>query len=206
MTCKQEIRTTVRFQRREKMNEFDKADVLRERANVSFEEARDALKACGGDLLDAYVYLEKLGHIKNNERKDTPDPVPVPKMSSYSPAAAPKPEGPSFWSWLGHTLGTLLKKSTENYLVISHEGVVKFRMSILLLAILFMIFHGFILVAFVVSLFCGVKYSFAGKDDLSGANRVMETAGNRASEWWGSYRYSDAEINDLCRKYDAKEK
>ena len=107
------------------MNEFDKADVLRERANVSFEEARDALKACGGDLLDAYVYLEKLGHIKNSERKDTPDPVPVSEMSSYSPAPASKPEGPSFWSWLGHTLGTLLKKSTENYLVISHEGVVK---------------------------------------------------------------------------------
>ena len=49
------------------MNEFEKAEKLRERANVSFEEARDALKACGGDLLDAMVYLERLGHIKPSE-------------------------------------------------------------------------------------------------------------------------------------------
>ena len=32
------------------MNEFEKAEKLRERANVSFEEARDALKACGGSF------------------------------------------------------------------------------------------------------------------------------------------------------------
>ena len=35
-----------------------------------------------------------------------------------------------------------------------------------------------------------VKNSFAGKDDLSRVNRVMETAGDRASEWWSGHRYS----------------
>ena len=58
----------------------------------------------------------------------------------------------------------------------------------------------------IVSLFLGVRYSFAGKDDLSRVNRVMDTAGTRATEWFGSFRYSDQEINSLCRKYDAEEK
>ena len=38
-------------------------------------------------------------------------------------------------------------------------------------------------------------------------NRVMETAGDRASEWWSGHRYStysEKEVNDLCRKYDEK--
>ena len=67
--------------------------------------------------------------------------------------------------------------------------------------------HGAVLVAMAVSLFFGVKYSFTGKYDLSRVNRVMETAGDRASEWWSGHRYStygENEVNDLCRKYDEK--
>jgi hypothetical protein len=34
---------------------------LRERANVSYEDAKLALDACGGDMLEAVIYLEKQG-------------------------------------------------------------------------------------------------------------------------------------------------
>ena len=107
--------------------------------------------------------------------------------------------------WQG--VGKVIKKSMENYIVVSHEGVTKFKVSIFTFALLFLLLHGALLVAMVVSLFFGVKYSFAGKDDLSRANRVMETAGDRASEWWSGRRYStysDSEVNDLCKKYDEK--
>ena len=114
--------------------------------------------------------------------------------------------GTSFWQKLGHALGSLVKKSMENYLVVSHDGVVKFRISIFVLAILFLIFHGALLIAMCVSLFLGVRYSFAGKDDLSRVNRVMDTAGTNASRMWTNFRYSDQEINDLCRKYDAADR
>ena len=43
------------------MNELEKAEKLRKRADVSLEEAVEALKVCDGDLLDAMVYLEKKG-------------------------------------------------------------------------------------------------------------------------------------------------
>ena len=107
--------------------------------------------------------------------------------------------------WQG--VGKVIKKSMENYIVVSHEGITKFKVSIFTFAILFLLLHGVLLVAMVVSLFFGVKYSFAGKDDLSRTNRVMETAGDRASEWWSGRRYStysDSEVNELCRKYDEK--
>ena len=46
------------------MDEFEKVEKLREKANVSYEEARDALRASDGDILDAMVYLEKLGKVE----------------------------------------------------------------------------------------------------------------------------------------------
>ena len=41
------------------MSEFEKAELLKERANVSFEEARDALRACDGRLADAFDMIER---------------------------------------------------------------------------------------------------------------------------------------------------
>ena len=202
------------------MNEFDKAVLLREKLGVSFEDAGNALRKFNGDLLDAMAYLER----REDDRKygnPAPQETAADKLtdnmvtknvdaasnnrieyaSQNMNQNSGKPEGPSFWSWLGNTLSTVVKKSMENYLVVSHEGVVKFRVSLFVLAILFMVFHGMLLVAMVVSLFFGAKYSFTGKDDLSRANAVMDRAGNSAAEWWN--RRDNAEVDNLCRKYDA---
>ncbi len=205
------------------MNEFDKAVLLREKFGISFEEAGNALRKFNGDLLDAMTYLERKeddrkygtstaedkvenGLADNMVTKNVDARTSAPRFENMSGNAGntQKPEGPSFWQWLGNTLGSLVKKSMENYLVVSHDGVVKFRMSIFVLVILFMIFHGTLLVAMVVSLFFGVKYSFVGKDDLSRANAVINRAGNSAAEWWGNHR-DCSEVDNLCRKYDAED-
>jgi len=75
-------------------------------------------------------------------------------------------EGTSLLRAIGRALCMLLRKCMENYLVVSHEGREKFRVPILVLVILFLIFHGVLIVAMIVSLFFGVRYGFAGKDDL----------------------------------------
>ncbi len=115
-----------------------------------------------------------------------------------------KPEkGSSILGTIGRALGKLIKKSLENYIVVSYEGSEKFRVSIFVFVILFLILHLPLLIVMGVTLFLGVRYSFAGKHDLSKVNRVMDQAGNRATEWYGSFRYSDKEMADLCRKYDS---
>ncbi len=45
------------------MATLEQVEKLREKANVSFEEAKAALDACNGDLLDALIYLEKQGRV-----------------------------------------------------------------------------------------------------------------------------------------------
>ena len=100
-----------------KMDEFDKVEKLRQRANVSFEEARDALRACDGDLLDAMVYLERLGHVKAPEKavfstnadekyENVPDVIVKNEKSA----------DPSFGEQLGHLLKTAFRKSIDNSL------------------------------------------------------------------------------------------
>lgn len=40
-------------------------EMIRERANVSYEEAREALENCNDDIIETLVYLEKQGKIKS---------------------------------------------------------------------------------------------------------------------------------------------
>ena len=49
-----------------KMDNLEKVEKLRERANVSYEEARTALEENNWDLLDAMVALEKAGRTRKN--------------------------------------------------------------------------------------------------------------------------------------------
>ena len=46
------------------MEMMEKVERLREKANVSYEEAKDALEQAGGDLLDAIVLLERQGKVR----------------------------------------------------------------------------------------------------------------------------------------------
>ena len=50
------------------MDKLEKVERLRERANVSYEEASQALDEAGGDLLDALVILERQGKTKSPEQ------------------------------------------------------------------------------------------------------------------------------------------
>ena len=49
------------------MDQLEKVEKIREKTGVSYEDAKGALEACNNDLLDAIVYLEKLGKIKAPE-------------------------------------------------------------------------------------------------------------------------------------------
>ena len=54
------------------MENIEKVERLKEKANVSYEEARAALEEAGGDLLDAIVLLERQGKVNG------------PRQASYS--------------------------------------------------------------------------------------------------------------------------
>lgn len=74
-------------------------EMLRERANVSYEEAKEALEKCNDDVVEALIYLEKQDKIK------TP------------PKDAPAKSG--FWA----TVKKLIKTCNETKMIISKDGL-----------------------------------------------------------------------------------
>jgi hypothetical protein len=54
------------------MINLENIDILKERANVSYQEAKEALEVCDGNLVDALIYLEKSEKIRP-ESKATRD-------------------------------------------------------------------------------------------------------------------------------------
>ena len=190
---------------RRNMDEEQKIEKLRQRADVSYEEARDALRACEGDLLDAMVYLERLGQAKapeqttfstNAEEKQSYENVTEAVSRSQD-----ENSDPSFGEQLGHLLKTASQKSIDNSLVVSHRGEEKFRLPILVVVLLFLVFNFAAVVALIVSLFFDVKYQFAGKDDLSKVNRMMDEAGSKASNWMhDSYRNENTAERQAARQ------
>jgi len=168
------------------MDELEKVEKLRQRANVSYEEARDALQLCDGDLLDAMVYLERMGQAKAPEQatfstsaKDKASYENVPEVVERHQET----DDPSFGEQLGRALKIGFRKSMDNSLVVTHRNREVFRIPILLFIVILLFGHIPVLIIMGISLFCDVRYSFEGKDDLSSINNVMDKAGSKASQW-----------------------
>jgi len=160
-----------------KMDELEKVEKLRSRANVTYDEARDALRACDGDLLDAMVYLEKLGKV--DAPRQSVVTTSADTSGSYQDVTARvtsserKADANAFSGSFGHFVKTICQKLSDNFLRIEQDDKELLTAPLWAVLIVFMITNAFMLVAIVVSLFFGCRYSICGKDDLSKVNEVM---------------------------------
>jgi hypothetical protein len=50
---------------------LEQIEALRERANVSYEEAKAALETCNGDIVEALIYLERQNKVKAEKKTCT---------------------------------------------------------------------------------------------------------------------------------------
>ncbi len=170
------------------MDELEKVEKLRSRANVSYDEARDALRACDGDLLDAMVYLEKLGKVTDvpaggvvNTTADTTGSYrSVPEQVIQSEKKA---DENAFSGSFGHFVKTVCTKLSVNFLKIEQDEKVLAKIPLWAVLLAFIIGHAFTLVAIVVSLFFGCRYSFCGQDNLDKVNEVMNKVNTAADNY-----------------------
>ena len=74
-----------------------------------------------------------------------------------------------------------MDKLSNNFLRIEHKGeeLIKVKLWIVVLVMLF-VWHVSI-VAIIISLFFGVRYSFVGRDDMTEANKLIGKASEAAS-------------------------
>ncbi|MCL2228059.1 MAG: hypothetical protein FWB97_10635 [Oscillospiraceae bacterium] len=164
------------------MTDLEKADILREKAGVSYAEAKEALENSNGSVLDALVYLEKQGKVDSpvgggfysgagaggNEQHSSDS------RRNRDQAADSFADVMRRFSAFCHNI---FNKSCTNYLVGTKDGKQLYAIPVLAFVILLILFFWVTLPAFVISLFCGVRYRFSGADlGRESVNSVMDSA------------------------------
>ena len=159
------------------MDTFEKVEKLREKANVTFEEAKAALEEANGDLLDAMIILERQG--KAEERRESYSTKEnADLMVVDQPEKKERKHGNAFTD----KLKVLWHKSIENYFVIEREDKVMLNIPICAFVIILIFTWHITLIAMVVALFFGCKYSFKGSSEMKTANEVCDKVSEAAEK------------------------
>lgn len=165
---------------------------LREKAPVSYGQAKRALEYSGGNLLDALIYLEEQGAIPRQEgayfttRGETPPAPPEPR-DLPAPAGEPagkkgkkkkKPAGER-----GSLLRTLRRWLIDNELEIWRKDKPVTALPVLILVLLVIFAYYVVIPLLILGLFLGFRYRFSGpdleRDDLNG---MMGTVADTAAD------------------------
>ena len=181
------------------MEMIEKVERLREKANVSYEEAKEALEQSGGDLLDAIVLLERQGKVKG------------PAQSTYSTDYEEQTEyikvrdkveeqensAPSF----GRTIGRLVRGfigfiRNTTFIVTKGEDVV-FQMHTILFALLLFFFWEILAPVMIIALFFGIRYSFEGEEEAEKANSILNKAGDFAQDVRSEFTKNDSDNGEM---------
>lgn len=165
---------------------LEQVERLREKANVCFEDAKAALEAADGDLLNALIDLEKQGKVA--------PPAGGGYYSSQSSAEGAKAEpgekekkhsGESFSDMMkrfGRFCGDLLEKGNNNYLEAERMGNTVFSLPVTVVVAL-LLFFWVTVPLFILSLFFGFRYRFHGTElGKESVNKVMDDASNTVEE------------------------
>jgi ribosomal protein L12E/L44/L45/RPP1/RPP2 len=168
---------------------LEQVERLREKANVSFEDAKIALEATNGDLLNALIYLEKQGKAApppGDGYYSSQNTAPEEETKYNEKEKEDKCQGESFGDMLkrfGRFCGKVLHKGNTNYLEGEKGDSVVFSMPITVVIVLTAFLFWVVVPLFIISLFCGLRYHFRGKDlDRKSVNRVMDEASNTVDD------------------------
>ena len=171
------------------MSTIEKVEKLKEKANVSYEEAKEALEATSGDILDALILLEKKGKVKapeNDGRYTTTDTKKEEKREYKSDNHDEKEYGESFSVLMGRFFrwcGKVINKGNIHVFEVRKRGEVIVSVPLTVLVLLLIFAFWVVLPLIVVGLFFGYRYYFRGPDlDKSGINKMMNTAAEAAAD------------------------
>ena len=170
---------------------------LREKAPVSYGQAKRALEYSGGNLLDALIYLEEQGAIPRQEgayfttRGETPPPPP-PAPPAPEPEAETgggkkkKKKRPAREAKAGgrpSLLQTLRRWLIDNELEIWRKDKPVTALPVLILVLLVIFAYYVTIPLLILGLFLGFRYRFSGPDLERGSlNDVMDNVADTAAD------------------------
>ncbi|NLP36851.1 MAG: DUF4342 domain-containing protein [Firmicutes bacterium] len=169
------------------MATIEQVEKLREKANVTYDEAKKALDACGGDLLDAIIYLERQGKVKpppgggyynsQTQRETTEEPTGRQEQKNRQNGETFASLVRKFLKWVGR----LIVKGNQNTFEVRHDGKVVIAIPVTILVVLLLLAFWVVVPLLIIGLFLNCRYVFKGPDiEKSGVNEVMGSAADAA--------------------------
>lgn len=176
------------------MTQYEMVEKLREKANVSYEEAKAALEASNWDLLDAMVLLEKQGkmgseHVQYSTEAERVEPEREERHHHRHGSFA---QG---MGKFGRFIANLVHRGNENSFEVSRKDEKVLTLSVTSLVLIFLIMRMWWFVALlVVGLFFGFRYTFRGPSmNTDAVNSAMARASDVVDEMKRSHCEGDGE-------------
>ena len=175
------------------MERFEMIEKLRERADISYEEARDVMEQANGDLLEALVLLEKQGKLSQPEAAaadaagETGANAEAGEGKAEKESGKKKKEkGPLARAF--HSAGSFLARTSFH---MTHDGKEIFVMPSWSFALLMFFFWQALVPLMLISLFFNMRYFFDGDENVEAANEVLEKAGSFADGFESSMKQDE---------------
>lgn len=164
---------------------LEQVDKLREKANVSYDEAKAALEASNGDMLEALINLEKQGKVSPPEgggfyrsaggKTDSKENAKASNNYSNRESLA------DLVRKFVRFCCKLIHKGNINSIEVIKDGEVKTAFSITVLVVLALCFFWITIPLLIIGLFMGFRYRFNGPDlGKDSVNSAMDTAATAA--------------------------
>ena len=172
------------------MTTLEQVEKLRAMANVSYDEAKTALDAANGDLLEAIIYLEKQGKVNAPSgggyysSEKTADASALGYKKNCWEKQNNCHGGETFTSLIkkfGSFCTKMFRKGNKNYFEVLKGEESKASIPVTALALLLIFAFGVIIPLIIIGLFFGLRYRFNGPDFLGKTvNDAMDSAADAA--------------------------
>ena len=167
------------------MASVETVEKLRERANVSYEEAGAALDSCGGDLLEALIMLEKQGKVNAPSGGDYSSKNETRETQLVKTPQAENEKGESFSEMMNRFFkwcGKIIHKGNTNFFEVWRENKKILTVPVTVLILLLIFAFWVTLPLMVIGLFMSCRYSFQGGSvGTVNVNDVMGSAADAAT-------------------------
>lgn len=152
---------------------LDQVEKLREKANISYDEAKAALEKTNGDILEAIIDLERQNRIQvpkgggyynsSNKQQNSEENFYEKKSKGENK----KKDGISFGELVGRILkwcGKLISRGNRNSFEVIKDGSHIMSVPVTVLALLLIFAFWVTLPVIIIGLFFGYRYMFNGPD------------------------------------------
>ncbi|NLA54318.1 MAG: hypothetical protein GX858_08220 [Clostridiales bacterium] len=136
------------------MDRFDMTEELREKAQVSYEVAKDALENNNWDMTEAIIYLENRNTKSKKETSGCLDGCYNASTAKSSGAFQP----------ISHALANIIKRVFANGLEVIHRKTIIVKMPLIIMVILLFAYPRMMIPVFILTWIFGVRYHFNPAD------------------------------------------